>query len=186
MFNYEKMNYLGNGSNGNKVYSVKHTTTGNIFAMKVIDLVGDKTKIINEIKILKSLNHQNIIRYYDSFIDNDIYIVMEYAERGDLNQYIKLCIDENNYIPEEQIWKWFIQLISAIKYIHSKKILHRDIKVHNAFLSKSNEIKLGDFGISKLLENTLDYTHSTLGTPFYLSPEICYGEKYNFKSDVWM
>jgi NIMA (never in mitosis gene a)-related kinase 1/4/5 len=187
MENYEKLKYLGHGSNGNKVYLVKHLMTGSIYAMKTMNIVGDPQKYISEAKILCSLNHDNIIKYIDSFFDTEtVYIVMEYAEGGDLNQYIRQCKENNSYIAEIQVWKWLIQLILAVKYIHTKKVLHRDIKVHNAFLNSKAEIKLGDFGIAKVLENTIDYTYSTLGTPFYLSPEICEGVKYNLKTDIWM
>lgn len=74
----------------------------------------------------------------------------------------------------------------AIKYIHFKKILHRDIKCQNVFLDENLDVKLGDFGISKILENTMDYAKTYLGTPYFLSPEICANEKYNYKSDIWM
>lgn len=77
-------------------------------------------------------------------------------------------------------------MCQALKYIHLKKILHRDIKTQNVFLDAEGRIKLGDFGISKVLENTMDYAKTSLGTPFFLSPEICNGEKYNYKTDIWM
>ncbi len=74
----------------------------------------------------------------------------------------------------------------AVKHIHSKKVLHRDIKLQNVLLTSANEVKLGDFGISKLLESTGDFAKTSLGTPYYLSPEICSGKKYGSKSDIWM
>lgn len=187
MENYECLCSLGVGSNGNKVFKVQDKKTGEIFAMKAMTVTGDMHKFNNEILILKSLNHPNIVRYVDSFlVDDTVYIVMEFASKGDLNQHIRKVKEEGSFILEDQIWKWFFQLASALQYIHSHKILHRDIKVHNAFISGSNEIKLGDFGISKLLECTLDFTYSTMGTPFYLSPEICLGVGYNYKTDIWM
>jgi len=73
-----------------------------------------------------------------------------------------------------------------LKHIHSKKILHRDLKSQNIFLTKDNQAKLGDFGISKVLESTHDFAQTSLGTPFYLSPEVCMGQCYDYKSDVWM
>jgi NIMA (never in mitosis gene a)-related kinase len=74
----------------------------------------------------------------------------------------------------------------AVKHIHGKKVLHRDIKLQNVFLTADNQIKLGDFGISKFLECTGDFAKTALGTPYYLSPEICSGFKYNYKTDIWM
>jgi NIMA (never in mitosis gene a)-related kinase len=81
---------------------------------------------------------------------------------------------------------WFCQLCLAIKHIHARKILHRDLKSQNIFLTKANQVKIGDFGISKVLENTSDFAWTSLGTPYYLSPEICMGQKYDYKSDTWM
>lgn len=187
MENYEQIGCLGRGSNGSKVYKVRSKITGELLAMKSIRISGDHSKIDNEVKILKSLRHPNIVSYVDSFIAEDsMLIFMEYAEKGDLNNYVKQCKSEGSSIPEEQIWKWLLQLGCALQYLESLKIIHRDIKVHNTFLDASNNIKLGDFGISKLLQYTLDQAHSTIGTPFYLSPEICLGVSYNFKSDIWM
>lgn len=188
MENYEHISCLGRGSNGSKVFKVQSKITGEFLAMKSIHLSGDHhSKVDNEIMILKSLRHPNIVSYVDSFVvGGNMVIFMEYAEKGDLNHYVKQCKNEGIHIPEEQIWKWFLQLASALQYLESLKIIHRDIKVHNTFLDSSNNIKLGDFGISKLLQFTLDQAYSTIGTPFYLSPEICLGVSYNFKTDVWM
>ena len=74
----------------------------------------------------------------------------------------------------------------AIAHIHEKNIIHRDLKPKNILLSKNNEVKIGDFGISKMLENTLDMANTATGTPFYLSPEVCLGQKYDHKNDMWM
>ena len=111
---------------------------------------------------------------------------MEFAELGDLKSVINKQI-LNNYkkINEEQIWDWAFQIASAIKYLHSKKIIHRDIKSENVFLTENKNLKLGDFGISKMLDNTLEFAKSGVGTPYYLSPEICKGDNYNFKSDIF-
>lgn len=112
---------------------------------------------------------------------------MEYAEKGDLRAVInKKILQDYEAIGEEVIWRWFAQIAAAVKYIHSKKIIHRDIKVENIFISGDGNIKLGDFGISKLLENSMEFAGTGVGTPYYLSPEICQGLKYNFKTDIWM
>lgn len=80
---------------------------------------------------------------------------------------------------------WFVQLCIALEYVHNRKILHRDIKSQNVFLTKNNTIKLGDFGISKVLENTNDCAMTVQGTPYYMSPEVCQNKPYTYKSDVW-
>lgn len=74
----------------------------------------------------------------------------------------------------------------GLQHIHQKKVLHRDLKSQNIFLTSTNQVKIGDFGISKVLENTSDFAKTSLGTPYYLSPEICMGQKYDYKSDAWM
>lgn len=144
-------------------------------------------KNLNEIEIFKSLKHPNLIHYIESFIyKNKLCIIMELADGGDLSKVLKDHISKQKKIDEDLIWNWFLQLCQALKYIHSRKILHRDIKCQNIFLMKTGQIKLGDFGISKVLKDSLELAKTPLGTPYFLSPEICSGNKYNFKTDMWM
>jgi NIMA (never in mitosis gene a)-related kinase len=98
---------------------------------------------------------------------------MEYCERGDLAGYIAERRKSGRPIKEAKILNWFTQITMALEHVHGKKILHRDIKSSNIFLTKSNTVKLGDFGICKLLTNTCDKAYSVVGTPYYMSPEIC-------------
>lgn len=81
--------------------------------------------------------------------------------------------------------KRFVQVAIAIDYIHQKKVLHRDLKTQNIFLTESGMVKLGDFGIAKVLDQTLDMAQTAIGTPLYMAPEVCTNKPYNFKSDVW-
>lgn len=149
--------------------------------------IKETQQYFNEIEVFKKLNHINLIQYVNSFIHkNKLCILMEYAENGDLSKIIKNHITLKKYISEEQIWTYFIQICRGLQYMHSKKILHRDIKTQNIFLNKNGVIKLGDFGISKILKNTYDFCKTPLGTPYFLSPEICSGKAYNYKSDIWM
>ena len=81
--------------------------------------------------------------------------------------------------------EWFVQITLALQYIHSEKILHRDLKTANIFLTSQDVLKVGDFGISAQLEHTLDMKHTCVGSPYYMSPEVCCDKPYNNKSDVW-
>ena len=135
-------------------------------------------------KILKELSHPNIIHFREVINDNNyLYIVMDYADGGDLSMKIK---EQNGkFFPENKILDWFTQVCLAIKHIHDRKILHRDIKSQNIFLMKNGQIKLGDFGIAKCLNQTIDKAKTYVGTPYYLSPEIINSQPYDFKSDIW-
>ena len=108
---------------------------------------------------------------------------MEYADGGDLSMKIKA---QNGILfPEDKILDWFTQVCLAIKHIHDRKILHRDIKSQNIFLMKDGKVKLGDFGIAKCLDQTIDKAKTYVGTPYYLSPEIINSQPYGFQSDIW-
>jgi len=148
-----------------------------------------KKEAYKEAKILEKLDHSNIVRFIEVFRSNKPYptlnIVMEYADGGDLNKLIKMQQKENCYFSEDKILDWFCQICLAVKHLHDKKILHRDLKSGNIFLTKGGIVKLGDFGISKRLENTLDKAKTVIGTPYYLSPEIIMNKPYSFQSDIW-
>ena len=140
----------------------------------------------NEAVILSKLSCKYIVKYYNSFIDSDLNlnIIMEYCDNGDLNTYIQNQKKLKKYLPENEIWNFFIQISLGLAYIHNKKILHRDLKPMNIFLTKKNEIKIGDLGVAKFLSNNSNAI-TCIGTPYYLSPEICKEKPYNSKGDVW-
>ena len=142
---------------------------------------------INEVHVLKAMRHPYIITYKESFMDKKcLCIVMDYADGGDL--YTKIAnqkkIGKVMY-SEDQILDWFVQMALAIKHIHDRKILHRDLKTQNIFMTQTNQIKIGDFGIARVLQHTYDCAQTAIGTPYYLSPEICQEKPYNQKSDIW-
>ena len=110
---------------------------------------------------------------------------MENAEGGDLDNKIKQQ-RKKGYFSEERIITWFLEICQAIKYIHDKQILHRDLKPKNIFLTKNEVIKLGDFGISKVLNSMEDKTNTYAGTYLYMSPEVIKdNESYSFSCDIW-
>ena len=181
---YEILKILGEGGYG-KAFLVKRKSDNQLLVAKTIKLsiLSCSKTGMNEVNILSSLNHPNIISYIESFIHNDfLYIIMEYADGGDLSLKIQ---KHGKLFTEEEILKMFTQLVLAIQYIHDNKILHRDIKPQNIFLTKNGDIKLGDFGIAKVLDYTMQLCKTQIGTFFYLSPEICEGKSYNSKSDIW-
>ena len=191
MDNYINLGLIGCGGGGSKVYKVKNLDNNQIYALKKIKYENEseeeRKRNLNEIKILKELHHPNLIQFYDSFKEKGkLYIIQEYADGGDLSDKIKIYKESNKLLPENLIWEIFIQLCIVLKYVHSKNILHRDIKCQNVFLMENGIVKLGDFGISKILNNINEFANTTLGTPYFLSPEICMGKEYNYKSDLWM
>ncbi|OQS07130.1 ubiquinone biosynthesis protein COQ9 [Thraustotheca clavata] len=111
-------------------------------------------------------------------------MLMEFADGGDLHELIEKQASENR-ISEVHIIRLFVQVCLALKHLHDNNILHRDIKPQNIFLTSSGIVKLGDFGISKALKSGINVAQTQIGTPLYLSPEICQGEDYDFKSDIW-
>ncbi|KAG9328306.1 hypothetical protein JZ751_015038, partial [Albula glossodonta] len=108
-----------------------------------------------------------------------LYIVMDYCEGGDL--FRRINAQKGVLFPEEQILDWFVQICLALKHVHDRKILHRDIKSQNIFLTKDGTVQLGDFGIARVLNSTVELARTCIGTPYYLSPEICENKPYNNK-----
>lgn len=109
---------------------------------------------------------------------------MEYCDAGDLSQYLNINQQLGKILPEEKIWKFFIQICLGLAHIHGRSILHRDIKSMNMFLTKDDKVKIGDLGVAKVLMQT-QFAKTFVGTPYYLSPEICEEKPYNEKSDIW-
>ena len=192
---YKIKEKIGVGSYG-KVYKVEKENI--IYVLKQIPLnnATDIESIKNEATILSSLNSEYVVKYYESFIeDNNLNIIMEYCEGGDLSTYMKQYkakfLSNKSYnsfssliLPENLIWKMFIQISLGLYHIHKKKILHRDLKTLNIFLTKDYNCKIGDLGVAKILNGT-NHANTFVGTPYYLSPEICEEKPYNEKSDVW-
>ena len=159
-----------------------------------------------EVECLRRLQHPHIVGYIDSsFQRPEATIVLEYAENGDLDKYLQSLRQkraaghkyafqakqhhqqfEPGGVPEPQVVSWFRQMLAAVAYMHTHKFLHRDIKSANIFLCGNyRTIKLGDFGIAKILDHTKQLAKTQVGTPLYMSPELCQGRPYSYKSDVW-
>jgi NIMA (never in mitosis gene a)-related kinase len=163
---------------------------GKELVMKQIDIskMGNKERsdAINEVKVLSQLKHPYIVSYHQSFIDGGtLCILMDYAENGDLSNLIVNTRRCGHQLPEQQILRWLTQIALAIKYMHDKHILHRDLKSQNIFLTAQRRAQVGDFGIARVLESTSAFAQTKIGTPYYLSPEICQDRPYSYASDVW-
>jgi serine/threonine protein kinase len=188
---YRVIKSVGKGSFGEAVL-VRSKADGKRYIAKAIESAAmsskEKRDVQNEIKILAAVNHPNIVRYLEHFEDGTlIFIVMEYADGGDLSSRIKDAKKMETPKPFEPklAMFWFLQICMAMKYLHDNHILHRDLKTANVFLTSKNVVKLGDFGISTVLQNTMACAKTVCGTPYYFSPELCQSKPYNNKSDVW-
>lgn len=185
---YKNIKLLGEGSFG-KCYLVECINDKTRCVIKQIDIKHmskeEKEEAIREALILQNLKHPNIISFRDAYTTKKqkLCIIMDFADGGDLQSKIK---ERNGRpLPEDQVIDWFVQICLAIKHVHDRKILHRDLKSQNIFLTRTGRVKLGDFGIAKVLSATVDNAKTMVGTPYYLSPEIIEGRPYNFKSDIW-
>lgn len=192
--NYILGKEIGRGSYAS-VFLATEKSTQTRYVMKRIDMRQLSQKDISsckqEVDLLRKLNHPFIVNYKESFVDNKsktLNIVMVYCDGGDLASRIKAA--NGKLFSEDQILSWFTQIALGMHYIHSLKILHRDLKSQNIFLTRSNSTgawicQIGDFGIAKVLNATLAMAATAIGTPLYMSPEICQNKPYSFKSDVW-
>jgi len=194
---YIKRQKIGSGSYGS-AYLAERASDGKQFVAKIIDTgkmnEKDRRYAHSEIKCLQLCDHPNIIGFeedYDEEGDNGkdrrILIIMEFAEGGDLGRHIKLRKESGTFLQEHEIAFLFIQTVLALHYIHSQRMLHRDIKAANVLLSAAGVAKLADFGFSNQYEGTVSASVGTTfcGTPYYLAPEVWCGKSYSKKADTW-
>ena len=187
-FKIEKI--LGKGSFGN-VYLVTRKKDKKIYALKTVILEKlnkkEQENSVNEVRILASVNHPNVIGYKEAFWndkESSLNIVMEYADDGDLQTKIQKMKKEGGMFNESLIWSYSIQMIEGLKALHDKKIMHRDLKSANIFLVKEkHQCKLGDMNVSKVIKDKVLFTQT--GTPYYASPEVWNDKPYSYKSDLW-
>ncbi|XP_061478356.1 serine/threonine-protein kinase Nek5 isoform X2 [Rhineura floridana] len=185
---YEIIKMIGEGSFG-KVFLAKGKENNQQCVIKEISLTKmprkEKESSQKEVTLLSRMKHPNIVAFYTSLEEkNKLYIVMEYCDGGDLMK--RIIMQRGILFDEDKILGWFVQISLALKHIHDRKILHRDVKAQNIFLSNNGRTaKLGDFGIARMLSNTMEFARTCVGTPYYLSPEICENRPYNNKTDIW-
>ena len=185
---YEKIRSIGKGATG-MVDLVMCKETGEQYALKTMDLQymnpKERKSAECEVEFLRVIIGPTIIKFTESFIENqNIYILMEYAEGGNLSEMIARYKRENLRFTEDQILMYTAQLTLSLLALHSKQVLHRDVKSQNIFIKKG-VLKLGDFGISKALQNESDLLMTKCGTPYFMPPEVCQDKPYDVKADVW-
>ena len=181
---FDRGDLLGTGGFA-RVYRVVERSTSTQFADKVINKdifkkrPNSREKVDREILLHKKMNHKNIIKFYDFFEDsNFVHLILEVAPLGSLLNVSRI----RGTVTEPEVRYYFLQIAAGTNYIHSQKILHRDLKLGNMFLSEHMEIKIGDFGLSiSFAENKT----SLCGTPNYVSPEIIAKRGHSMASEVW-
>ncbi|XP_004626900.1 serine/threonine-protein kinase Nek2 [Octodon degus] len=193
---YEVLYTIGTGSYG-RCQKIRRKGDGKILVWKELDYgsmtEAEKQMLVSEVNLLRELKHPNIVRYYDRFIDRTnttLYIVMEYCEGGDLASIITKGTKERQYLDEEFVLRVMTQLTLALKECHRRSdgghtVLHRDLKPANVFLDGKQNVKLGDFGLARILNHDTSFAKTFVGTPYYMSPEQMNRMSYNEKSDIW-
>lgn len=186
---FKIMEELGRGSFG-VVYKAKYRGDSLFYVLKAIPLStltpSKQKEALQEVTMLRKVDHPHIVRYYASFIeDNTLYILMEYVDGGDLHKAIRAQRDRHRLFSETKLWKIAYELTLAVQYLHSCRVIHRDIKPLNVLLTKEGRVKLGDLGVSRLVTGGDVLRNSRVGTPLFLAPELVRQEIYDFKVDVW-
>ncbi|ORY68139.1 Pkinase-domain-containing protein [Neocallimastix californiae] len=184
---YTRKNVLGEG--GFAVCYEVVDEKGNTYAAKVVNkqsLKGEKqrSKLIGEIKIQKSLHHQNIVRFYDVFEDSEnVYMIIEICRNMTLVELLK----KRKRLTEPEVRFYMLQLIAATIYMHKKHVIHRDLKLGNLLLDDNMDLKIADFGLAAMIEHEGERKKTICGTPNYIAPEVLFdsGNGHSYEVDIW-
>lgn len=185
--NYHRGGLLGEGGFA-RCFQIKDST-GKIFAAKTVaklSIKSEKTrkKLLSEIQIHKSMRHTNIVQFIDCFEDDtNVYILLEICPNGSLMDLLK----KRKSLTEPEVRLFTTQICGAIKYIHSRRVLHRDLKLGNIFFDEHYNLKIGDFGLAAVLANDRERKYTVCGTPNYIAPEVLMGKHsgHSYEVDIW-
>ncbi len=187
---YKIIKFLGKGK-FSEVYQAERILDQKLVALKIIkiyDIMDKETvqKCLKEVDLLKKVSHPNIVKYYDSFItNNELFIAIEWADKGDVKKLIKKFKQEGDLIEESHIIKYTKEIAGALQHMHNQRVIHRDLKPANILIFSDGTFKLGDLGLGRSLSKETIKAFSRVGTPLYMAPEVINNKGYDFKSDNW-
>ncbi|MCQ2816851.1 MAG: protein kinase [archaeon] len=187
---FKIIKFLGRGK-FSVVYQAERQTDNKLVALKIIktyDIKDKETlnKCLKEVNLLKTVDHPYIVRYLDSFTaKNELYIAIEWADKGDVRKLIKKYKQEGDLIEEAKVVEYTREIASALVHMHEKRIIHRDLKPANILIFSDGIFKLGDLGLGRAMSEETIKAFSRVGTPLYMAPEVINNNGYDFKSDYW-
>jgi polo-like kinase 1 len=183
---YKKGRFFGKGGFA-KCYEItnckdKKSYAGKIVSKKALIKQNQKEKMTQEIKIHQSLNHANVVKFISFFEDSyNIYVVLELCKRRSMMELHK----RRKTITEPETRYYMNQLLAGVQYLHSIRIIHRDLKLGNIFLDDDLHVKIGDFGLATQIEFEGERKKTLCGTPNYIAPEILHKKGHSFEVDIW-
>ena len=188
-FTWSESDRLGEGRYG-QVFKATRRSDNAVVAIKRVHIFDMEEQArhlcLREANLLLHIQHEHIIAILDCFMHhNDLYLVMEYADLGDMAKLIGDMRAKQLRFTEEDMWRFIYCIASALQHMHSRHLMHRDIKPANIYVSRGGEVKVGDLGLGRVMEGYYDRAGSVVGTPYYMSPEVIREEEYDYATDIW-